>query len=96
MHPMIPFGSVKGSGHGMEFGVEGLKAVAVPPGHQQLSGEGRGSTGDRPSARSGREMGLPGLIRAVRRAAADRCLARCGLPRPARLVRCGFIGNVYQ
>ena len=29
-NPLVPFGGVKGSGYGLEFGVEGLKAVAVP------------------------------------------------------------------
>ncbi|RBP64225.1 acyl-CoA reductase-like NAD-dependent aldehyde dehydrogenase [Brevibacterium sanguinis] len=35
LHPMVPFGGMKQSGYGREFGVEGLKAVAEP---QVISG----------------------------------------------------------
>ena len=28
--PLVPFGGAKHSGYGLEFGVEGLKAVSVP------------------------------------------------------------------
>ncbi|MBW1640327.1 aldehyde dehydrogenase family protein [Microbacterium resistens] len=38
LHPMVPFGGVKSSGYGLEFGVAGLKSVSVT---QVVSGPGR-------------------------------------------------------
>jgi acyl-CoA reductase-like NAD-dependent aldehyde dehydrogenase len=29
VHPMVPFGGIKGSGWGVEFGVDGLKSVTT-------------------------------------------------------------------
>jgi len=30
IHPMVPFGGIKGPGYGVEFGIEGLKSVTRP------------------------------------------------------------------
>jgi acyl-CoA reductase-like NAD-dependent aldehyde dehydrogenase len=30
VNPLIPFGGSKQSGYGLEFGVEGLKALGIP------------------------------------------------------------------
>ena len=38
VHPMVPFGGVKSSGYGLEFGAEGLKSVSVT---QVVSGPAR-------------------------------------------------------